>query len=165
MPTKPGTRRVEDDTIEGNPSVLAMFAYGTVRAGQGNDWVWAELDGIDVIEGAYAHGLSLHAAQHAGFPYALEAPGDFVVGDLIIPQAPTTYDELLRRFDSLEGYRGLGQSNHYDRVVAQVTFPRSVGSDAAVEAWVYVAGMPGRVGPKIEGGDWLTFKRAGMGLR
>jgi gamma-glutamylcyclotransferase (GGCT)/AIG2-like uncharacterized protein YtfP len=89
-----------------------------------------------------------------GYPYAVEAPGGVVHGELVTA-LPEAYGQLLGALDRLEEYVPGGPRNLYERVAREVT--RADGT--AVRAWVYVAApaVAARLragGTLIEGGDW-----------
>lgn len=130
---------------------LPVFVYGTLRRGGGNHgWL---LDGQTVRE-ARAVLTGARMWDYGGFPFVtLSAdPDDVVVGELMwIPV--DRYQAVLRRLDGLEGYRGPGRQNLYDRVLATVP-----AGDADVRCWVYIAGDAERVTglPRVQSGDWFA---------
>jgi gamma-glutamylcyclotransferase (GGCT)/AIG2-like uncharacterized protein YtfP len=136
-----------------NESVLV---YGTLRPGQGNYYNF--LEGRTERERTVTlKGFRMYAGM--GFPYVIQTDTDeTIVADLIDLKADE-YDETVRGLDMLEGYRGPGKNNHYDRVL--VTVEDVDGTE--VQAWIYIAhkSMHRQIAenlPVLPGGDWSKLE-------
>ena len=139
--------------MSNNASVLV---YGTLRPGQGNYYNF--LEGRTERERTVTlKGFRMYAGM--GFPYIIQTDTDeTIVADLIDLKADS-YDETVRGLDMLEGYRGPGMNNHYDRVL--VTVEDVDGTE--VQAWIYVAhkSMHRQIAenlPVLAGGDWSKLE-------
>jgi len=108
-----------------------VFVYGTLRAGQGN--YLGILQGTTVQERPAT--LNDYTLFGAGVPFAVKREGRIVVGEVMDVDAEL-WTTVLRRLDRLEGYRGEGCENMYDRKVRTVT----LADGSTVEAYVYLAG-------------------------
>lgn len=137
-----------------NESVLV---YGTLRPGQGNYYNF--LEGRTERERTVTlKGFRMYAGM--GFPYVIQT-GDMdetIVADLIDLKADE-YDDTVRGLDMLEGYRGPGMRNHYDRIL--VTAEDVDGTP--VQAWIYVAHKSLHADiaenlPVLPGGDWSKLE-------
>ena len=120
-----------------------VFVYGTLLRGEGNHRV-AEPFLLDVKEGVVKGTLY----SVGGFP-ALTLEGDTVVeGEWF-----TVTEKGLQNMDWLEGYRGEGFNNHYNRV--EIT-----DNDGETSGYVYVytQEQASRL-PLIEGGSWRKRAR------
>ncbi|HEY9370003.1 gamma-glutamylcyclotransferase family protein [Streptomyces sp.] len=128
---------------------LPFFVYGTLRPGEVNHDLF--LRGRTAAEEpALLTGALLYDGP--GYPYA--APGDGRVAGELVTAAPGAYAELLVVLDRLEDYVGPGHPrNLYERERCEILRQRD---GARVPAWVYFAAPAARLGPLIEGGDWLT---------
>lgn len=108
---------------------LPYFVYGTLRPGWGNSALWQDV-AVAVGDGecrVHGYGLAIE-----GLPYAVEAPGHFVVGALIVPSADECDRIALRRqLDALEGY-----PRHYDRRKVTVD-TLDVEFPEPIEAFIY----------------------------
>ncbi|MEV7392542.1 MULTISPECIES: gamma-glutamylcyclotransferase family protein [unclassified Streptomyces] len=135
-----------------NPHHLPFFVYGTLRPGEINHDAFlrgrtqAEEPGL--LAGAVLY-------DGPGYPYAVEAPGGEVRGELVTAR-PESYDRLLLELDELEECVPGDPASLYVRVERDVVRLRD---GAAVRAWVYVAGpvVAGKLradGRRITGGDW-----------
>lgn len=136
-----------------NESVLV---YGTLRPGQGNYYNF--LEGRTERERTVTlKGFRMFAGM--GFPYVIQTDTDeTIVADLIDLKADE-YDDTVRGLDMLEGYRGPGKNNHYDRVL--VTVEDVDGTE--VQAWIYVAHKSlhrdiAENLPVLAGGDWSKLE-------
>lgn len=127
-----------------------VFVYGTLRAGQGN--YLGILRGTTVQERPAT--LNDYTLFGAGVPFAVEREGRVVVGEVMDVDAEL-WPGVLRRLDGLEGYRGEGRNNMYDRKVRTVT----LADGSTVEAYVYLAGESSRRwftdADEIPGGDFV----------
>jgi gamma-glutamylcyclotransferase (GGCT)/AIG2-like uncharacterized protein YtfP len=107
----------------------AVFVYGTLRPGQPNFARISRL--VHEVEPAV---LPDHVIYGRGLPFPYAAPGaGRVVGDLLRIQ-PGGIEEALRLLDLLEGYRGEGRRNHYERWAVKVVTARGKRL-----AWVFLA--------------------------
>ncbi|GAV40573.1 gamma-glutamylcyclotransferase family protein [Streptomyces acidiscabies] len=144
-----------------NPSVtpapLPFFVYGTLRPGETNHALF--LSGRTLTEEpARLTGAVLYDGP--GYPYAVEAPGGHIDGDLVTV-VPEYYPATLGELDALEEYRANDPDSPYLRVTREVVRGRS---SEVVRAWVYLAGprISTRLrdtGTLIENGDWLARHR------
>ncbi len=130
---------------------LPVFVYGTLRTGECNyRRLLAEVD--ETSSSATLSNAVMYVGP--GFPYVTTGDG-IVVGDLI-QIAPRHYATTMNQLDMLEGYRGPGERNHYDRIIATVT--NAAGDQ--LEAWVYLAGamVSSQLSERqrIFTGDWLA---------
>ena len=133
---------------------LPFFVYGTLRPGEPNHDLF--LRGRTASEErARLHGAALYDGP--GYPYAVEAPGSVIVGELVTAR-PESHPQLLRELDRLEDYAPGDPANLYERVERRVTRD---ADGTSVRAWVYLAApaVTARLrthGKLIEGGDWLN---------
>ncbi|MFF4038661.1 gamma-glutamylcyclotransferase family protein [Streptomyces sp. NPDC001816] len=132
---------------------LPFFVYGTLRPGEPNHDLFLR-GRTHTEEPARLPDAVLYDGP--GYPYAVEAPGEVVSGDLVTA-LPEAYGLLLAELDRLEEYAPGDPRNLYERVARDVV--RADGT--AVRAWVYVAAprIAGRLrarGRLIAGGDWLA---------
>ncbi|MGW1616031.1 gamma-glutamylcyclotransferase family protein [Streptomyces sp. NPDC002285] len=127
-----------------------VFVYGTLRAGQGN--YYGILEGNTVHERSAI--LNDYTLFGAGVPFAVQRDGRKVVGE-VMDVDPDQWPSVLRRLDRLEGYRGEGRNNMYDRAVRTVT----LADGSTIEAYVYLAGESSRRwfndADEIPGGDFV----------
>lgn len=132
-----------------------VFVYGSLLQGLHNHHILAEV--AQTITSATVDNVRLYS-QGNSFPYAVRKEGERALGEVV-----TVSDEdwmmTLWRLDSLEGYRGPGGNNHYDRVVEKVT----LDNGETVEAYMYLANRS--IVPTIQAelpivpnGDWRTWK-------
>ncbi|RPE44109.1 gamma-glutamylcyclotransferase (GGCT)/AIG2-like uncharacterized protein YtfP [Streptomyces sp. Ag109_O5-1] len=137
-----------------NPHHLPFFVYGTLRPGEINHDAClrgrTEAEEPGLLDGAVLY-------DGPGYPYAVEAPGGEVHGELVTAR-PESYDRLLLELDELEECVPGDPASLYVRVERDVVRLRD---GAAVRAWVYVAGpvVAGKLradGRRITGGDWLA---------
>jgi gamma-glutamylcyclotransferase (GGCT)/AIG2-like uncharacterized protein YtfP len=136
-----------------NESVLV---YGTLRPGQGNYYNF--LEGRTERERTVTlKGFRMYAGM--GFPYIIQTDTDETIVADLIDLKTDEYDETVRGLDMLEGYRGPGKDNHYDRIL--VTVEDVDGTQ--VQAWIYVAhkSLHKQIAenlPVLEGGDWSKLE-------
>ena len=129
---------------------LPVFVYGTLRNSQGN-YFWA-LEGRTTSElPSFLDNADMYG-RGRGFPYVADGTGS-VRGELMYIDAQH-YTDVLSTLDGLEGYRGPGLANHYDRMVRSVR----LDDGSHVAAWVYLLD-PVRAGrfsddDRIITGDW-----------
>ena len=133
---------------------LPFFVYGTLRPGESNHDLFLR-GRTESEERGRLHGAALYDGP--GYPYAVEAPGSVIVGELVTAR-PEAYPQLLRELDRLEDYAPGDPANLYERVERRVTRDTD---GTAVRAWVYLAAstVTARLrthGKLIEGGDWLN---------
>ncbi|MFJ6438215.1 gamma-glutamylcyclotransferase family protein [Streptomyces sp. NPDC091416] len=131
-----------------------VFVYGTLRAGQGN--YFAILEGTTVQECDAV--LDDYTLFGSGVPFAVQRDGRKVVGE-VMDVDPELWAGVLHRLDRLEGYRGEGRNNMYDRKVRTVT----LADGSTIEAYVYLAGETSRRWfsdcEEIPGGDFVKAER------
>lgn len=133
---------------------LPFFVYGTLRPGEGN-YSWALAGKTTQEQTATLDGATMYGNR--GFPYVILTPDEerTVTGTLCHVQE-SKYQETMHALDSLEGYHGPNQHNHYDRVIRTV----QTENGDKIQAYVYVASGAYADGvrssqPVIESGDWL----------
>ncbi len=140
-----------------NARQLPFFVYGSLRRGQGNHRLLA---GKTVGEHpARLHGCALYTL---GLPFATPGgPESYVVGELMVV-AEDHYASVLAALDRLEGYRGPGRTNLYERVSRRVSYTDKSGQTREAEAWVYLAGADVALceDDRVAGGDWLQARGA-----
>ncbi|MET8976018.1 gamma-glutamylcyclotransferase family protein [Streptomyces sp. NPDC004539] len=135
------------------PAPLPFFVYGTLRPGEANHALF--LSGRTLTEEpARLTGAALYDGP--GYPYAVEAPGGLVHGDLVTVR-PEYYAAVLTELDLLEEYRADDPDSPYLRVTREVVRERD---SQAVRVWVYLASprLSHRLragGDLIPEGDWL----------
>lgn len=139
-----------------------VLVYGTLRPGCGNYEVFLQGHTCkeEVIKVA---GLGMYGV--GGFPY-VRAEEEGVITATLVTLKPGHYSHVMQSLDFLEGYRGVGKSNHYERKLAVIR--NSAGE--RVEAWVYVVEgvnaerLPIQFVP-TPGGDWAEHMAARVALR
>ena len=153
--TEPHTWDVATDVdVDVEPGrTYPFFVYGTLRPGEHNHARFLA-DVTTYHRAATLAGASMFDGP--GFPYVTRGGPGTVTGELIWVSVDD-YDTTLRRLDHLEGYRGAGARNDYDRVLVEAT----TDTGSPVAAWVYVAGprAPLATGRRIESGDWRAPTR------
>lgn len=124
-----------------------VFVYGTLRQGECN-YNRLLADVATEVQPAFLADAEMYSGP--GFPYVVRGNGN-VVGEVI---SFDDYDETLQRLDWLEGFRGEGMNNHYDRVLVTVTTEAGV----SIEAWTYFAGrrFDSELRGRVQTGDWLA---------
>ncbi|ATM24736.1 AIG2 family protein (plasmid) [Streptomyces alboflavus] len=120
-----------NDLFEFTTEQKPVFVYGTLRAGQGN---YQHILRGNTVQERPAH-LMDHTLFGRGIPFAFARKGSRVVGE-VMDVHTELWPVVLRRLDALEGYRGEGGDNHYDRKVRTVT----LADGSTIEAYVYLAG-------------------------
>lgn len=124
-----------------------VFVYGTLRSGQPNHRLFGdgviELITTARLDGAVMFGLG------RGFPYVID--GDGVVTGELVTVSSASFHRVMSTLDALEGYRGPGYDNHYDRVLRTVT-----ADNATVTAWMYLATPRCSLGEPVPSGDWVN---------
>ncbi|MEW1830234.1 gamma-glutamylcyclotransferase family protein [Streptomyces sp. NPDC088196] len=136
------------------PPPHPFFVYGTLRPGEPNHDLFLR-GRTHSEERARLHGAALYDGP--GYPYAVEAPGAVIVGELVTAH-PEAYPQLLRELDRLEEYAPGDPRNLYERVERRVV---READGTVVRAWVYLAAPTVAAGLRthgklIEGGDWLN---------
>ncbi|WP_442816745.1 gamma-glutamylcyclotransferase family protein [Streptomyces sp. NBC_01304] len=136
--------------------MLPFFVYGTLRPGEHNHDLFLR-GRLAAEEPGLLAGAVLY--EGPGYPYAVEAPGGEVHGELVTAR-PEAYPALLAALDRLEDYAPGDPHNLYLRIAREVT---RTASGTPIRAWVYVAApaVTARLrahGTPIEGGDWLNFR-------
>lgn len=124
-----------------------FIVYGTLRRDGGNDHLWRGRERMLVVN-ALLDGYRLVVPTHGGFPYAVPAPGERTVVDVIWPEVEHA-DDLL---DDLDWLEGVG-SGHYERITATVDW----GCGSAT-GWLYVAGarVQTETMAPVPENDWLV---------
>jgi gamma-glutamylcyclotransferase (GGCT)/AIG2-like uncharacterized protein YtfP len=119
---------------------VKVAVYGTLRKHFGNHRLLAESDflGSEWIDKGFKM-VSL-----GGFPGLVEDEE----GQKVLIEVYEINQDTLISCNMLEGYRGEGQSNFYDRK----TIETSHG-----EAFIYYLGQGYAGNPPVESGDWLDY--------
>lgn len=127
-----------------NHQTYLVFVYGTLRRHEHNHILL--MDAVSVSYQAKTRGVLVDTGW--GYP-ALAAGSEWVFGEVY-----AVNDDQLARLDRLEGYRGAGANNHYERI-RQV-----VMTDAGeVDAYVYIYTNEIAVGlPRVAHGDWKVAR-------
>lgn len=136
-----------------------VFVYGTLRTGEYN--YFSRIEPFPhVMVPATIKGFEMWAG--GGYPYIFPSddPERVVRGELVYLDSDEKmlYDYFMAGMDALEGYRGPGKSNHYDRLTVEAT----TDEGEKVNAFVYVGGAQHR--PRVEvnakfreDGDWIAY--------
>jgi gamma-glutamylcyclotransferase (GGCT)/AIG2-like uncharacterized protein YtfP len=132
-------------------SQLPLFVYGTLRAGEANHAAMFR-GRTKIVIPAVLNGAVLYDGP--GFPYAVNADGGRVLGELVHP-LPELYNEVLADLDHLEEYLPDAEDSLFVRVARGTR----TEDGEPVLAWVYLAGpveeerlrVSGRI---ITSGDW-----------
>ena len=132
-------------------SQLPLFVYGTLRAGEANHAAMFR-GRTKIVIPAVLSGAVLYDGP--GFPYAVNADGGRVLGELVQP-LPELYNEVLADLDHLEEY----EPDAPDSLFVRVARGTRTEDGEPVLAWVYLAGpveeqrlqASGRI---ITSGDW-----------
>ncbi|MEU4143748.1 gamma-glutamylcyclotransferase family protein [Streptomyces parvulus] len=111
---------------------LPFFVYGTLRPGGVNHGLFLR-GRTRAEEPAFLRGALLYPGP--GYPYAVEAPGGTVRGEVVTAR-PEEYEALLAELDRLEEYVPGDPRNLYDRVARTVV---RATDGTTLRAWVYVA--------------------------
>jgi gamma-glutamylcyclotransferase (GGCT)/AIG2-like uncharacterized protein YtfP len=114
------------------------FVYGTLKQGKGNH-IWMH---VDNSEGPEFIGEALTTNPYymttCGFPYVIDSD-DLTEERQLLPVKGELYridDKILASMDMLEGYRGPGCHNHYNREVITV-----VCDGQEYQTYIYVAAV------------------------
>ncbi|MEU6669524.1 gamma-glutamylcyclotransferase family protein [Streptomyces sp. NPDC046727] len=132
---------------------LPFFVYGTLRPGEVNHDLFLRGHTLSAEPGHLTDAVLYNGP---GYPYAVDAPGETVRGELVTAR-PEAYEELLAALDCLEEYVPGDPRNLYERAARDVV--RAAGG--TVRAWVYLAAprVAARLrdtGTRIGGGDWFS---------
>jgi gamma-glutamylcyclotransferase (GGCT)/AIG2-like uncharacterized protein YtfP len=127
-----------------------VLVYGTLRPGGTNYEYFLEGRTRSEQEVLLA-GFLMYGDN--GCPF-LTRGNRIVTATLVYPYAQG-YEETMRGLDRLEGFRGEGQDNMYDRVLHTFHI-----NNVEVKAWLYLvsADLLPRIAattPVLEGGDWI----------
>ena len=134
---------------------LPFFVYGTLRVGFGNHRTFP-LGSIVSVQRARLDGASMSTV---GFPYVWRTPTGTVVGEVMTID-PDLYEQTVRNLDGLEGYRGPGMSNHYEREVVEVTLEET---GETIQAYVYLVDEArGSSYTRVPSGDFATARDVRM---
>lgn len=136
--------------VKGGFFMERVFVYGSLRQGF---WNFQNLlkGKVNSIVSAEIKGNLYHLPE--GYPAAIEGDGN-VKGEVL----ELVDDDLLARLDSLEGYRGVGQNNLYER--KKVNTRLKDGEE--ISCWVYFYSRGNlqhlkKKGVLITDGDWKKF--------
>lgn len=126
-------------------SSVKVFVYGTLMSDQGNHHVIK--DSVIHVEPGSIRGRLYSVSGY--YPAAVLEGDSIIVGEWL-----TILSDSLKYTDRLEGYRGPGMANHYDRVQVQ-------DISGNQEGWVYVypsskfsREIPY---PLIKSGSWKSY--------
>jgi gamma-glutamylcyclotransferase (GGCT)/AIG2-like uncharacterized protein YtfP len=132
---------------------MFLFVYGTLMRGERR---FLQLPvSPQNIHRAYTNGRLIHITD-GGYPGLLKGEG-LVHGELM-EFDDADESELFHTLDSIEGYYGPDQKNHYDRKRILVTRE----DDGIFEAWAYIYAADDGPWPEIKDGDW-RHKEPGTG--
>lgn len=132
---------------------LPVFVYGTLRRGEKNHLRYFE-GRIRFLGMAAARGeLYVHLEEEYCYPCLLPGEGE-VKGELVEPR-PELYDLVLAELDALEDYDPRSDSGLYLRRPIDVLTEEG----EAVRCWGYLWNGPGKPGPKVEGGDFVAWRK------
>lgn len=115
----------------------SFFVYGTLKTGECRDGVFHRYlkNGFTLVKG------SIKAKLFDLGPYPAIAKGeDTVHGELVTIKDEKELDKIMGVLDGIEGYRGPGHRNLYDRKIVKV----DTGDDT-VEAFTYFFGNEERL--------------------
>ncbi|MBX5436452.1 MAG: gamma-glutamylcyclotransferase [Alicyclobacillaceae bacterium] len=137
--------------------VPRVFVYGTLRVGQRyHRWIAAAVSGV--VPGT-AEGRLFHLPF--GYPAMIWEPGAGVVHGDVLELDPRRAAQALQVMDRIEGYRGPGRANEYERIV------RPVCRADGVEVLCHLYAWPERSrrwleanGEPVPGGDWVAWLQA-----
>lgn len=101
---------------------MKVAVYGTLKKGYGNNW---HLRDANLLKEDVVHGYKLY---NSGFPVACPADGCAITVEVYEFDDEAT----LVGMDRLEGYRGVGQHNMYDRI--------EVTTESGEDCHMYVGG-------------------------
>lgn len=137
----------------------SVLVYGTLRKDQGN-YNYLIAPHPHTMKRVTVRGFEMYS--NGGFPYIVptQDPDSYVVADLV-EYTGDDWEGFLSDLDALEGYRGVGANNHYDREVVSYIDPEEPNP---APAYIYVASETVRPRvielKKIESGDWLAHRGA-----
>lgn len=129
---------------------INIFVYGTLRQGGHNHRLIAEY--VQSAHKATVKGMLFHLPY--GYPAMVDGRGT-VHGEVFELSDPETALAIL---DQLEGYRGPGQPNHYERIT--VTAIDADGEKYTCYTYVYPSERKEWLEQHAEqvfGGDWMVF--------
>lgn len=125
-----------------------MFVYGTLRAGQRNEWRWteaetarveAEVSGFDLLDSGW------------DFPYAVPGRG-VVTGEVVFHAGGQLWADAVELCDRLEGFRPRDPDGS---VYVRRAVPATLVDGRVRQVWMYVADARFVEGSPIASGDWL----------
>lgn len=134
---------------------MKVFVYGTLRPGCGNYNYIAEYP--HTMQDATLEDYAMYIPEgRGGFPYALPQKGAVVKGTVIHFTDESTHQKVAAVLNSLAGYKGPHELNHYD--LTEVNVHTTDGEK--VDVFTYIAGY--HMIPLIRqgavyhaGGDWM----------
>lgn len=135
---------------------MKVFVYGTLKRGYGNNRLLTEQTFVgEAFTGGFFDMIN------SGFPVLIpNDDGHVVKGEVF--EIDTNIEDTLAQLDALEGYRGEGKNNMYDRKEIRV---KLAGTDDWVTCQIYV-GSPeywrnGKTDPAYvkEDGQYLEWGR------
>jgi gamma-glutamylcyclotransferase (GGCT)/AIG2-like uncharacterized protein YtfP len=123
--------------------VNRVFVYGTLKRGGSNERIWGA-EPVSVNAGSLP---CVDLYDLGAFP-AMVAPGTSTVIGEVWEIAEADMPAVLKRLDFLEGYRGPGARNHYERAVVDVVLE---ATGEVVQAYGYWMTKPPQYARKVEG--------------
>ena len=122
-----------------------VAVYGSLRQGMGNHGVISDNEYVaqTTLSGDY------RMVSLGGFPGVMKTSNP--TSPIIIEVYRVTDEHNMRRLDSLEGYRGPGQNNFYDKELVTL--------DNGMQAYIYLLDED-EYGSYagVDHGDWVKFK-------
>lgn len=129
---------------------LPFFVYGTLRRG----WTNYSLFGDAIVSERV--GFLESATMTVSFvPFVhIDPGGSGVVGE-VISVVSKKHPQVMMWLDGLEGYRGRGRENLYERETVNIR----LASGDYIECWTYLVPPDRAAAQVIESGDYSDFRR------
>jgi gamma-glutamylcyclotransferase (GGCT)/AIG2-like uncharacterized protein YtfP len=130
----------------GNADSKRMVAvYGSLRVGEGNEWVNTEADARYLGQGKTLEDFNLYEHHGKGFPHVSLKHNDSET-QVVVDVFEITQEQLTTSYDGLEGY-----PSFYNR--SEVVVEMYNGD--MTEAWIYHIDEDYPV--PVRCGDWVTY--------
>lgn len=130
--------------------MLPFFVYGTLRRSYTNYYLLRDAvveEHVGFLENATM------TVSYVPFVY-LDIDGGGVVGE-VITVAAEAYRPVLRNLDTLEGYRGPGHDNMYEREVVKIR----LATGEYIQCWAYLVIRDNAAKQIIASGDYADYRR------
>jgi gamma-glutamylcyclotransferase (GGCT)/AIG2-like uncharacterized protein YtfP len=132
------------------PGPIQVFVYGTLMRGEARHGIIRE-HGVESVLLADTPGRLLDLGDYPALvPGA--GPGEFVRGELVHCR---NHEELIRRLDEIEGFRGEGQK---DNLFERKVVPVGMLDGHVREAWAYMCARRVPDAGPIPSGDWREHR-------